>query len=137
MLNIFLDTNVAFDLIANREPFVHTTIPFVELAEKGEVQLFISEISLGTMIYLAFERYKLVDAKVNLEKFVEFCKVISGGKEAFISSMNSVFLDKEDGLQYFTALANEIDLVITRDKKGFEYADGRISVLSPDEFLKA
>ncbi len=136
MIKIFLDTNVAFDLIANREPFVHSAILFVELAEKGEVQLFISEVSLRTLIYLAFEKYKLADAKGNLERFVEFCKVISGGKEAFTRSMNSDFLDKEDGLLYFTALANEVDLLVTRDKKGFEQGYGRISVLSPDEFFK-
>lgn len=135
MLRIFLDTNVAFDLIANREPFIQNSIHFLELVEKGEAQLFVSEVSIGTIIYLAFEKYRLPKAKEKLLQFVEFCKVISGGDEAFLGAMNSNFFDKEDALQYFIAVANKMDVIITRDRKGFDQADGRISILSPKEFF--
>ncbi|HSF54304.1 MAG TPA: PIN domain-containing protein [Algoriphagus sp.] len=135
MYRIFLDTNVALDLVANREPFVHDSMPFLALVNDGDAHLFISELSLGTLVYLAFERYKLPDAKGKLTEFVEFCKVISGGKEAFKSSMNSDFKGKEDGLQYYTALDNNMDFLITRDKKDFNYADGKMPILSPKEFF--
>ena len=135
MLKVFLDTNIAFDLIANREPFVLSSIHFLELAEKGEAQLFVSEVSIGTLIYLAYARYKLPDAKEKLIQFVEFCEVISGGSEAFLNAINSNFSDKEDGLQYFIALANEMDIIITRDRKGFDQADGKVPILSPKEFF--
>ncbi len=135
MLKIFLDTNVAFDLIANREPFVGDSIHFLELAEKGEAQLFVSEVSLGTLIYLAFESYRLPYAKEKLLQFVEFCMVISGGSEAFLSAMDSNFSDKEDALQYFVAVANKMDVIITRDKKGFSQSDEKLAILSPQEFF--
>lgn len=135
MYRIFLDTNVAFDLVANREPFVEDSSPFLTLVAEGDAQLFISELSIGTLIYLAFEKYKLVNATEKLTGFVESCRVISGGKEAFISSMNSTFKDKEDGLQYFTALDNRMDFLITRDKKDFKNANGKLPILSPKEFF--
>lgn len=137
MYRIFLDTNVALDLVANREPFVHNSRPFLALVNEGDAQLFISESSLGTLIYLAFERYKLVEAKEKLKGFVEFCHIISGGKEAFINSLNSDFKDKEDGLQYFTAVDNKMDFLITRDKKDFKAAIGKIPILSPKEFFES
>lgn len=137
MLRVFLDTNVAFDLIANREPFVHDSIHFLELSEKGEVQLFISEVSIGTIVYLAFERYRLSDVKEKLLQFFEFCEVISGGRDAFISAMGSDFSDKEDALQYFTAASHKMDVIITRDRKGFEHAEGAIPILSPKEFFSS
>lgn len=34
-----------------------------------------------------------------------------------MDSLNSDFKDKEDGLQYFTAVDNDMDFLITRDKK--------------------
>jgi len=136
MFKIFLDTNVAFDLIANREPFIYNSFPLLELVERGEAQLFVSEVSLGTLIYLA-EKYKLPEAKVKLVNFVLMCGVISGGKEAFFGSMDSNFLDKEDGLQYSIALKNKMDFLLTRNKKDFKSADGKIQILSPKEFFES
>tara|TARA_R110000823_G_scaffold288523_1_gene406667 strand:- start:62 stop:475 length:414 start_codon:yes stop_codon:yes gene_type:complete len=137
MYSIFLDSNVALDLVANREPFVEDSRPFISLVVEGEAQLFISEVSLGLLIYMSFDRYNLVDAKEKLIQFTSFCKVISGGKEAFLNSMNSAFKDKEDGLQYFTAVANKMDFLITRDKNDFKYGHGKMPILSPKEFFEA
>ncbi|UZD21587.1 PIN domain-containing protein [Algoriphagus halophytocola] len=136
MYRIFLDSNVALDLVANREPFVEDSKPFLSLLAEGEAQLFISEVSLGLLIYMSIDRYKLVDAKEKLLQFMEFCRVISGGKEAFLNAMNSDFKDKEDGLQYFTAVDNKMDFLITRVKKDFNYANGEIPVMTPKEFFK-
>jgi predicted nucleic acid-binding protein len=135
MYRIFLDSNVALDLVANREPFVEDSMPFLILVVAGEAQLFISDISLGLLIYMSFDRYKLKNAKDKLIQFMGFCEVISGGKEAFLKSLNSGFKDKEDGLQYFTAEANKMDFLITRDRKDFKYAEGKIPILSPKEFF--
>ncbi|WP_057937179.1 type II toxin-antitoxin system VapC family toxin [Algoriphagus resistens] len=135
MYRIFLDTNVALDLVANREPFIEDSKPFLSLVADGEAQLFISEVSLGLLIYMSFDRYKLLDAKEKLIQFIGFCGVVSGGKEAFLNSMDSDFKDKEDGLQYFTAIINKMDFFVTRDKKDFKYADGDVPVLSSKEFF--
>ena len=134
MYRIFLDSNVALDLVANRKPFVEDSRPFLTLVDEGDAQLFISEITLGLLIYMAFDRYKLVNAKEKLMQFIEFCHVLSGGKEAFMNSLNSDFKDKEDGLQYFTAVANKMNFLITRDKEDFKYAN-EISIMSPKEFF--
>jgi predicted nucleic acid-binding protein len=134
MFKIFLDTNVALDLIANRDPFVHDSLPFLELVKKGEAHLFISEVSIGTIVYMAFDRLKLIDAEEKLIQFFDFGYVISGGKEALLNSIISDFKDKEDGIQYFTAIENDMDFFITRDKKDFKFAK-EIRVLSPKEFF--
>ncbi len=86
---------------------------------------------------MSFDRYKLADGKDKLIQFIDFCSVISGGKEAFLNSLNSNFNDKEDGLQYFTAVANKMDFLITRDKKDFKHANGKVPILSPKEFFEA
>jgi hypothetical protein len=137
MSNIFLDTNVAFDLIANREPFVQEAYPFLALAGNGDARLFISEVSLGTLVYLSFNSYKLVNAKETLLQFMEFCHVVSGGKEAFYESMNSAFIDKEEGIQYFTAVFHSMDYFITRNKSDFKYGIGGFPILTPQEFFKS
>jgi predicted nucleic acid-binding protein len=137
MYKIFLDSNVALDLVANREPFVKDSMPFLTLVGQGDAQLFISEVTLGLLIYMAYDRYKLVNAREKLIQFIEFSHVLSGGKAAFLNSLNSDFKDKEDELQYFTAVENKMDFLITRDKKDFKFSDRKIPILSPKEFFAA
>ena len=43
------------------------------------------------------------------------------------------FLDFEDGLQYYSAIENQIDVIITRNKKDFKKS--KIPVLTAKEFL--
>ena len=136
MFKIFLDTNVALDLIANRDPFVQDSLPFLELVKKGEARLFISEVSIGTIVYMAFDRLKLVNPEEKLIQFFDFCHVISGGKNALLNSLTSDFKDKEDSIQYFAAIENQMDFFITRDKNGFKTADGTIPIMTPKEFFQ-
>ena len=50
-----------------------------------------------------------------------------------ISELYESFPDFEDGLQYYSAIENQIDVIITRNKKDFK--NSKIPVLSTKEFL--
>lgn len=67
--------------------------------------------------------------------FFSICCLVSGGKKIIFQSLDSDFKDKEDGLQYFTALHNKMDFLITRDQKDFKFTDGKIQILTPKEFF--
>jgi hypothetical protein len=43
-MNIFIDTNILLDVLAKREPFYTASAEIWSLAERGEVQGFISAI---------------------------------------------------------------------------------------------
>jgi hypothetical protein len=105
------------------------------LAGNGDARLFISEVSVGTLVYLSFNSYKLLNAKEKLLQFMELCRVISGGNEAFSDFMNSDFKDKEDGIQYFTAILREMDYFIARNQSDFKYGLGKFPIVTPSEFF--
>jgi predicted nucleic acid-binding protein len=46
---------------------------------------------------------------------------------------DSAFADFEDGLQYYSALENKVDVIITRNKKDFKNA--KIPILTAKEYL--
>lgn len=48
-------------------------------------------------------------------------------------ALASDFGDYEDALQYYSALRENVEAIITRNTKDF--ADSSLSVLTPDEFL--
>lgn len=134
MVNIFLDTNVVLDLLGKREPIYEDAKLFLNLHSNGLARLQIAESSLGNLYYLAFNVYKLDYSEFTLSEFIIVCDILSAGKEVIYKSLNSNFKDKEDALQYYTALVNGCDFLITRDKKDFKYAK-EIPVLTPKEFF--
>ena len=52
MKNLFLDTNVIIDLIADRKPFSDTASLIFDLAENKYINLFISALSYSNIYYI-------------------------------------------------------------------------------------
>jgi len=136
MVDVFLDTDVAFDLISKREPFFTEALPLLQMAGQRQLQLQISEACLANLIYLSFDIYKLGKAKERLLYFVDACDVFSGGKATFMQAMESEFTDKEDALQYYIALRHHCDYFLTRNTGDYKHAVARLPVFTPAEFLR-
>ena len=135
MDNLFIDTEVAFDIISKREPHYVHSIRILQLAADGKVKLHISESSIANLFYLSFDVYKIKDAVIKLSDFVEACDVLVTGKHNILAALGSQFKDKEDALQYYTALNANLKYLITRNIKDYKYVEGEISVFTPAGFL--
>lgn len=133
---VYLDADVAFDIISKREPHFDDAIPFLELVAEDKISLSIGECSLANLIYLAYDIYKLPDATSILMDFIASCEVLSGGKPQMVKALKSTFKDKEDALQYHTALLHDVDYFITRNTKDYKSATKKLPVLTPRTFLK-
>jgi len=135
MVNVFLDTKVAFDQISKREPFYGESLPLIDSVAKGNMSFSIAEGSIMTLIYLAYDSYKMPDAKEQLLDFISMCDVLRSGKSLIRNALTSEFNDKEDAIQYYTALHYEVDYFITRNKKDYQPFVTRLPVYTPTEFL--
>jgi predicted nucleic acid-binding protein len=134
---IFLDTDVAFDIISKREPHFHSSIQFLHLTIAGKIKLVISESSLANLIYLSIDIYKIKDAVLKLSEFIGACELVHAGKEVSLIALNSAFKDKEDALQYHMALYAEVDYFITRNLKDYKkFKAPNLPVYLPNEFFK-
>ncbi len=134
---VFLDTDVAFDIISKREPFFNDAIKILEFKMNDRIALLISESSITNLIYLSFEIYKLPDALERLKDFILCCEVVHSNKNRIIQALDSSFKDKEDALQYQTAVENGADYLITRNIKDFRSGNQSITVLTPLDFLNS
>jgi predicted nucleic acid-binding protein len=134
---VFLDTDVAFDIISKREPHYEVAIQLLELTAKDQIALQIAESSIANLIYLSFDIYKLADATSRLSDFIAACSVKSGGKPVMMEALASKFKDKEDALQYFTALHSGADYFLTRNTKDYKITSKLLPVSHPSEFLKS
>lgn len=133
---VFLDTDVAFDIISKREPHFSDSVKLLELAALGKIQLVISESSLANLFYLTFDIYKLNRGNARLIDFIEACNLIHGKKQIALEALQSSFKDKEEALQYFTAKHSGADHFTSRNIKDYKkYQSSDLKVLTPKEFL--
>lgn len=133
---VFLDTDVAFDIISKREPHFSSSVKLLELAANDEIRLAISESSLANLFYLAFDIYKIKDAAQRLTDFVSVCEIEHAGRSSVLLALGSLFKDKEDALQYYTALHAKADYFITRNVKDYKHREQSLPVYLPQDFYK-
>lgn len=134
MEHIFVDTNIVIDLLAKRVPFYKEAQDLFTLSDKKEVQLHISSLTFANAYYAIVRHYKYVDAKKYLAKFKILVNILSLEDKAIELALASEFNDFEDGLQYFVAMDNNADVIITRNKKDFK--SSKIPVMTAGEYLK-
>ena len=133
---VFLDTDIAFDIISKREPHFTTSILILQLAAEGKIRLSISESCLANLFYLSFDIYKLEDAASKLSDFISACQLMPSGKQIALWALESAFKDKEDALQYFTAVYTNSQYFITRNVKDYKPKSATIPICTPTQFIK-
>ena len=74
------------------------------------------------------------EARAILRKFKVLVELLSlDDKITELALSDDNFPDFEDGLQYYSAIENQIDIIITRNKKDFK--NSKIPILTAKEFL--
>jgi predicted nucleic acid-binding protein len=133
MEKVFVDTNIVIDLLAKREPYYKEAQGLFTLSDKKEIELQISSLTFANAYYSIVKHYKAVDAKKYLLKFKVLVTILPLEDKAIELALASDFADFEDGLQYFIAMDNESDILITRNKK--DYKTSKIPVMTAGEYL--
>lgn len=134
METVFVDTDIALDLLAKREPHHASAARLFSLADRGELSLGISSFSVNNLNYLLSRQYSSVEARRILNRFKLLVNVLAVDEKIIGLALNSKFRDFEDAVQYYTALENGIGILLTRNIKDFKGAD--IAVLSAEAYLK-
>lgn len=134
MIKILVDTNVIIDVLAHREPFYEDSARIFSLADLGRVKLVISALSIANAHYILHNVMKIKSARTILGKFKVLVESLPlNDKVLDLAISDTKFNDFEDGIQYFTALDAQCDLIITRNIKDFR--NSLIPTLQPKEYL--
>jgi len=134
MNKIFLDTDIIIDLLAERNPFYQAAAELFSLAEEGRVRCFTSPIAVANIYYILARLKNENFARRNIVKLKTLVSIASVNEKIVDLALESSFKDFEDALQYYTALSNKLDAIITRNKK--DYLKSKISLWTAEEYLK-
>ena len=133
MQKVFLDTNIVIDFLGEREGFYEASAKIMTLADKKKIQVYTSPSSISNVFYV-LTRYE--NSKIALEKIRKFkllCSMSVMDDEVVEKAIHSNFKDFEDAMQYFSALASNCNIIITRNEKDFKNA--MIPVMNAESYL--
>lgn len=135
MKRALIDTNIIIDLLAKREPFDQDARKLFSFADKKKVNLFTSALSIANVNYVLLRKIKPEKAKQILRKLKLLVGILSLDEKVISLALNdNEFKDFEDGLQYYSALENNIEIILTRNLKDFE--NSKIPVMTAGQFNK-
>jgi predicted nucleic acid-binding protein len=135
MKSIFLDTNIVLDLLAYRMPFYTEAAKLFSLADKERIRLSISALCLADSNYILSRQNPEMEVRKILRKFKVLVNVLPLDDKITDLALNSEFKDFEDAIQYFTAIENDQDIIITRNQPDFK--ESKIPIMTAGEFIKS
>ena len=134
MENLFIDTNIVIDLLAKRENVFEEAQELFTLADTNDVNLYVSALTFANTHYLLSKHHRASDARKILIKFKILVTVLPIDDKILELSLVSNFKDFEDAIQYHVAVENNLDLIISRNKKDFKMS--RLPIMTAKEYLK-
>ena len=134
MKKVFLDTNILIDYFASRRDYVAAST-IVTMAKEGRFLLLVSSLSFATASYIMNAHHKKTNSEVvaMFAKFVKMCNVTPVDSLIIDEAIASRFPDFEDAMQYYSAIREGADAIITRNSSDFSAA--QIPVYEPQGFL--
>ena len=136
MRKLFVDTNIVIDLLARLEPYYRESAALFSLADRKKTEISVSSLTMANTSYVLSRQLTTKKVKEILRKLRLVVNVLPLDDKIIGLALNDeTFSDFEDGLQYFTAIENEQEIIITRNLK--DYKKSRIPAMTAGQFLKS
>lgn len=135
MKKVFLDTNVLIDYLARRGQFFRPAAQIIQLGQDNKCDLLVSALSFATASFILEAHHKLSNEIIvkKFAQFIQICNVTPVDSLIIDEALASRFSDFEDAMQYYSAIREGADAIITRNSEDF--SDSRIEVFEPQQFL--
>ena len=132
-MKILLDTNIVLDILLAREPFVDEAREIFLLIENQQVEGFVCATTITTIHYLIGRQKDKASANALVLNLLKLFEVALVDKQILQDASLNNGVDYEDSVIYTSAKYAQVDMIVTRDKRGFKNSE--ISILKPKEFL--
>jgi len=133
-MKVFIDTNIALDVLLERDPFYKESFIIFQLADQERIIGYLSATSITDIFYLlrkakqsSIEVYPIIDELVSL------FSVVPVSDTTISSALKLRWKDFEDAVQFVVAKENNVECIITRNKSDYQNSD--IPCMSPTDFI--
>ena len=133
-MRILLDTNIILDVALERQPFYSESVQLISLVYQRQVEGYISASTFSDIYYIV-RKAKGRDLTLEFVRNIStFCQVATVDQSVISMALTTNFRDFEDAIQYSTAVINQLDAIVTRNKKDFPVTNPRI--LTPAQLIQ-
>lgn len=132
-IKLFLDTNVVIDFLLRREGFYDNSAIIFDLCLKGQVGISMSSLTIINCAYILRKAFDRLNIENNIEWLCKTFYVTAIDDRTIEEAIKLHTTDLEDAAQYVSSLQYKPDIIITRDKTGFN--DFSVPVMTPTEFV--
>lgn len=133
MEKVLVDTNIVLDLLAKREEFYKDAQLLFTMADQKKVTLFISALTVANVNYILTKVHGKDVARKILMQFKVLVDILAFDEKITELALASDFSDFEDAIQYYSALENGLNIIITRNKKDFK--NSALPVFTAGEYI--
>jgi len=132
-MKIFLDTNIILDFYdSSRGHYMPSAIIF-DLALKQKIEIYVCAQSFITAFYILRKVYDKNELYHSMRTLFSLCNVTPVDASIIEKALRLEGRDFEDTCQYHSFACSEADIILTRDRKGFD--DFNVRHISAEEFL--
>ena len=133
-IKALIDTNVLLDHLAHRDGFCQDAAIIFSMVDEGLLTGIVSSLSIVNCAYVLPKHYRSEAVLEQIKTMLRMFTISNVDVSILEQAANLEPYDYEDAVQYLSALPFQPDMVITRDKKGFN--DMGILVMTPAEFIQ-
>lgn len=133
MKQVYLDCNIILDWIIDRQPFSLYAIELIDLIEKKKIKGFVSPLVLANCFYIIQREKGKEISKSFLQDSLKLFSFIDNTKTDLELAIKNGYKDFEDDLHYFSVINNQLNVIVTRNKKDFK--SEKIQLFTAEEFL--
>jgi predicted nucleic acid-binding protein len=122
------------DWLLDREPFSSYSAKIVELTESKKIQSLVSPLTLANTYYIVSKELNKKIADEFIKDSLQIFSVPGISLKNVKDAVNNKFKDFEDDIHSSIASENNVDFLITRNKKDFK--NDEFKVIDAEEFLR-
>ena len=119
MDRVFIDTNVLVDWLTQRQPFAEHSTKIVELVERRLVTGVVNPLVLTNTYYVTATYLDKKTTHQLLADLTAIFEIVDVTKEHVLNAIKDQNADFEDEVHIQTMAENEVQIVVTRNKKDF------------------
>lgn len=133
-MRIFLDANILVSVLNKEYPLFTCTARILSLTDQKKFTVCTSPICLAIAFYFAEKKSGTAAAREKIKLLTEKITIAATGKKEVLQALNNPKVnDFEDGMEYYAALCNKCDAIITEDTDDFYFSD--IPVYNARDFI--
>lgn len=131
---VLVDADVILDLLLAREPFFTAAAELFLLIQDGAISGFTTPVVFANLFYVLCQRMPASEAATALRKLRLLLGVLPVDQKTVDRGLASAFADFEDAIQYYAAIGQGLDAIVTRNKPDYKAAE--IPVLDAVECVR-